>query len=88
MSSAKDRLKAEKKRRELAVKYKSVFGTEEGKAVLIDILSDCHVMGITDTLNTNEMILATGKRNAGLEIARKAFFDLDKFTIAVGGERL
>lgn len=71
--------------KDLAQKYKMVFGTDDGKAVLLDILQDCHVMSITDTLNANEMILATGKRNAGLEIARKAFFDLEKFTVTVGG---
>lgn len=71
--------------KDLAQKYKRVFGTDEGKAVLIDILTDCHVMNITDTFNTNEIILATGKRNAGLEIARKAFFDLEQFTDTVGG---
>ena len=72
--------------KDLAQKYKMVFGTDDGKEVMLDILRDCHVMSITDTLNTNEMILATGKRNAGLEIARKAFFDLEKFTDTVGGE--
>ncbi len=71
--------------KDLAQKYKMVFGTDDGKEVMLDILRDCHVMSITDTLNTNEMILATGKRNAGLEIARKAFFDLEKFTDTVGG---
>ena len=71
--------------KDLAQKYKMVFGTDEGKEVMLDILRDCHVMIITDTLNTNEMILATGKRNAGLEIARKAFFDLEQFTVTVGG---
>lgn len=71
--------------KDLAQKYKMVFGTDEGKEVMLDILRDCHVMSITDTLNTNEMILATGKRNAGLEIARKAFFDLEQFTVTVGG---
>ena len=71
--------------KDLAQKYKFVFGTDEGKEVMLDILRDCHVMSITDTLSTNEMILATGKRNAGLEIARKAFFDLEQFTVTVGG---
>jgi len=71
--------------KDLAQKYKMVFGSDEGKAVLLDILKDCHVMSITDTLNTTEMILATGKRNAGLEIARKACFDLEQFTVTVGG---
>ena len=71
--------------KDLAQKYKMVFGTDEGKAVMIDILTDCHVMSITDTLDTNQIILATGKRNAGLEIARKAFFDLEQFTVTVGG---
>ena len=74
--------------KDLAQKYKMVFSTDEGKAVMLDILTDCHVMSITDTLNTNEMILATGKRNAGLEIARKAFFDIERFTSAVGGDTL
>ena len=69
----------------LAEKYKMVFGTPEGKEVMVDILTDCHVMSITDTLDTNQMILATGKRNAGLEIARKAFFDMEQFTNTVGG---
>jgi hypothetical protein len=73
------------KDKDLAEKYKRVFGSAEGKAVLVDILTDCHIMSITDTFNTNEMILVTGKRNAGLEIARKAFFDLEQFTDAVGG---
>ena len=71
--------------KDLAQKYKTLFESEMGKTVLLDILRDCHVMSITDTLNTNEMILATGKRNAGLEIARKAFFDLEQFTVTVGG---
>ena len=71
--------------KDLAQKYKRTFDTPDGRVVLLDILADCHVMSITDTLNTNEMILATGKRNAGLEIARKAFFDLEKFTDTVGG---
>ena len=74
--------------KDLAQKYKMVFSTDEGKAVMLDILTDCHVMSITDTLNTNEMILATGKRNAGLEIARKAFLDMEQFTSAVGGDTL
>ena len=77
---------SKQKDKDLAQKYKNVFGTVEGKEVMLDILTDCHVMNITDTLNTNEMILATGKRNAGLEIARKAFFDLEKFTSTVGGD--
>lgn len=79
---------SQQKDKDLAQKYKNVFGTAEGKEVMLDILTDCHVMNITDTLNTNEMILATGKRNAGLEIARKAFFDLEQFTSAVGGDTL
>lgn len=79
---------SQQKDKDLAQKYKNVFGTNEGKEVMLDILTDCHVMSITDTLNTNEMILATGKRNAGLEIARKAFFDLEQFTSAVGGDTL
>ena len=79
---------SKQKVKDLAQKYKNVFGTDEGKEVMLDILTDCHVMNITDTLNTNEMILATGKRNAGLEIARKAFFDIERFTSAVGGDTL
>ena len=79
---------SKQKDKDLAQKYKNVFGTAEGKEVMLDILTDCHVMNITDTLNTNEMILATGKRNAGLEIARKAFFDIERFTSAVGGDTL
>ncbi len=79
---------SKQKDKDLAQKYKNVFGTVEGKEVMLDILTDCHVMNITDTLNTNEMILATGKRNAGLEIARKAFFDIERFTSAVGGDTL
>ena len=33
----------QQKDKDLAQKYKMVFGTEEGKAVMIDILTDCHV---------------------------------------------
>jgi hypothetical protein len=69
----------------LAQRYKMVFGTDDGKAVLEDILTACHVLGPVDSISTNQILIMTGMRNAGLDIARKAKFDINQL-IAVGGE--
>lgn len=72
--------------KELAKKYRSVFSTEDGHAVLMDILKDCYVLQPTNSIDTNQIMLMNGRRDAALEIARKATFDLNKFYIAVGGD--
>ena len=82
----KEKLKVVAANKALAQKYRSVFSTKDGHAVLMDILTDCHVLQPLDSLDTNQIMLINGKRNAGLEIARKATFDLNKFYIAVGGD--
>ena len=75
------------KSKALCAKYKMVFGTEEGKEVLKDIITDCHVLGPVTTINTNEILMISGMRNAGLEVARKASYDINNLIDIVGDDK-
>lgn len=59
-----------KEKRDLIVKYKRLFHTDDGRAVLHDLMKSCHVM--TSTLEKDPVLMAhnEGARSIVLRILR------------------
>ncbi len=55
----------------LVVDYQRVFGTPEGKRVLMDLMRTHHIMGSTFDENPRVTVLNEGERNVVLRILHK-----------------
>lgn len=60
--------------------YQFVFGSEEGKRVLDDILAYCHVLEpTTGSIDTNAVMIREGRRDAAMTILQKMMWDERRF---------
>lgn len=66
--------------KQLKTDYNQVFDTEQGRRVLEDILSYCHVMEpLMGSIDTNSIMIREGRRDAALTILQKLNWDERKF---------
>jgi hypothetical protein len=67
--------------------YQFVFGSEEGKRVLDDILAYCHVLEpLTGAIGTNAVMIREGRRDAAMTILQKMMWDERRFVKEAEGE--
>ena len=60
--------------------YKEVFGTPDGKIVLMDICNRCHIMATTkkNTDKVGDIEFREGQRNVALFLLKQVNYDLEK----------
>ena len=73
--------------KEMKSAYQYVFGSEEGKIVLDDILAYCHVLEpMTGPTDTNAVMIREGRRDAAMTILQKLLWDERRFVEEAEGE--
>lgn len=66
------------KYKDLVMHYKKTFGTESGKAVLHDLMKNCHVLGSAFSKDPHEAAFKEGSRNVVLKIMHMLDVDPNK----------
>jgi len=69
---------------DLLIKYRHVFGTEDGRVVLSDLLERCGVMTSSFRRDDKETFFNEGMRNVALMILN--FINTDPETLRVEGQ--
>ena len=59
--------------------YKAVFNHGEGKKVLHDLLTYCHILEPAITSNPNDILVKEGRRDVALKILKMISVDTIKF---------
>jgi hypothetical protein len=73
--------------KEMKAAYQFVFGSEEGKVVLDDIMKYCHLLEpITGPTDTNAVMIREGRRDAAMTILQKLLWDERRFIEEAEGE--
>lgn len=67
-------------RRELLLRYKRVFGSEDGKKVLYDLMKECGMLksSFPNNGDVNETLYREGKREVVLRICRLVKMDVNQ----------
>lgn len=55
-------------KKQRAIDYKTVFGTDTGKKVLKDIIRMCHVFSISPAYDNQRIIFREGERSVAIRI--------------------
>lgn len=66
------------KYKDLVLSYRRVFGSEEGKVVLNDLIKSFHILGPTFSKDPYEMAFREGGRNVVLKILHTLNVDPNK----------
>ena len=72
--------------KQLTSDYKFVFSSKEGKRVLENIISECHVLEPNNSIETNVVLIQEGRRDAALNILRHLTWDERQLINTVGGD--
>lgn len=74
------------KEEQLKQDYDRTFNTDHGKRVLLDLMTDNHVVQAVTSIDTNTVFIQLGRRDAVLNILRKLNYTEEDFLVAVGGD--
>ncbi len=71
-----EQVKIAKKQAATIADYRRVFGTDQGKRVLWDILKNAHIMSPCYSGRAEEAVFRDGERNVGLRIMATLKYDV------------
>lgn len=72
--------------KQLTADYKFVFSSVQGKRVLENIISECHVLEPNNSIETNVVMIQEGRRDAALNILKHLTWDERQLINTVGGD--